>query len=199
MPTCLPISHPVRSAVPTFEPITLDEAKQQLGLQGNGAHDTWLLSEITAVREQAERDAMLVCATGTFTWKFTEFYGDYFELPSSLKPVSSITSIVYIDTTGSSTTLSSAYYALDTSPAIPIVKLNYGYSWPALRGTINGVTVTLVAGYASVALIPQRIKQAVKMKLTEAWHIRLEMFKEAESDGKCYDRLINNLRAEVYA
>jgi hypothetical protein len=76
--TCLPVSHPVRSAVPPFEPITLDEAKQQLGLQGNDAHNQWLLDEIAFAREQVEKDAMVVCATGTFTWKITEFGGEYF-------------------------------------------------------------------------------------------------------------------------
>jgi uncharacterized phiE125 gp8 family phage protein len=197
--TCLPVSHPVRSAVPTFEPITLDEAKQQLGLQGNETHNQWLLDEIAFAREQVEKDAMVVCATGTYTWKITEFGGEYFELASNLKPVSSITSIAYVATDGTSTTLSSAYYTLDTSPAIPIVKLNYGYSWPTLRGTINGITITVVAGYASQGVIPQRIKQAVKMKLTEAWHTRMEMSRETEADAACYERLINSIRAEVYA
>jgi uncharacterized phiE125 gp8 family phage protein len=200
MQTCYPISHPVRSAVPTFEPISLDEAKQQLGLLGNGAHDGYLASLITFAREQVEKDAMLVCATGTFTTKRTEFgYGDYFELPSSLKPISSLTSIVYTATDGTATTWSSSQYALDTSPAIPIVKLNYGYIWPTIRGDINGITITVVAGYATALVIPQRVKQAVVLKLQEEWHTRMGEAKEADLAMKCYERIIDQLRAEVYA
>jgi uncharacterized phiE125 gp8 family phage protein len=195
-----PVTKPVRSAVPTFEPITLEEAKQQLGLQGNESHNQWLLDGIAFAREQVEKDAMVVCATGTFTWKRTVFAsGDYFELASNLKPVSSIASIVYTAVGGSSTTFSALAYTLDTSPAIPIVRLNDGYSWPTLRGDINGITITLVAGYASQGVIPQRIKQAVILKVQELWQVRMEMHREAESSMTAYDRIVNSLRGGVYA
>ena len=196
MYSCLPVSRPTRTTSVGFEPITLDEAKRQLGNPIGFDADIGAL--VTAAREQVERDAMLVVATVTYTWKFTAFdYADYFELPGSLRPVSSITSIYYTATDGTNTQWSTSAYTLDTAPQVPIVRLNYGYSWPTIRSDINGVTVTLVAGYASAAVVPERIKQAVKLKLHELWQVRMEQ--PFENTMRAYDAIVNQLRPEVYA
>lgn len=198
----LPITKPVRSAVPTFEPVTLSEARHQCGVAEGDSYQTAFLERlITTAREQVEHDTGLVVATGTFTWKFTEWpCGDYFELPSSVRPVSSITSIVYINTAGSSATWSVSEYTLDATTVEPIVKLNYGYSWPSIRGDINGITVTLVAGYATQLAIPQRVKQAV-LFLVNHWFVSRDTVSIGTiSPGieMTYDALVNGLRRSSY-
>jgi uncharacterized phiE125 gp8 family phage protein len=198
--TCIPVVRPTRSAAPSFEPISLQEAKRQLGIpDAVDQHDVDVADLITFAREQVERDAMLVVATGTFTTKRTEWgHGDYFDLPSSLRPVTAIGSIVYVNTSGSSTTWSSSEYTLETSTYYPVVRLNYGYSWPALRGDINGITVTATAGYAQ-ASVPKRVKLAVILKLQELWLTRQGMQKESDLSTKAYDAIVGQLRNEVYA
>lgn len=197
--TCYPISKPTRSAAPTFEPISLDEAKAQCGLTGNGAHDQTLSDFIATAREAVEHDAMLVCCTGTYTAKRTVWGVDYFELPSSLRPVTAVTAITYVATDGTATTWSASEYAVDTYTLLPIVKLAHGYTWPSLRGDINGITITVTAGYASQALIPKRVKDAVKLHLHYEWLLKMESFKEAESAMVAYERVVNLLRQEIYA
>jgi uncharacterized phiE125 gp8 family phage protein len=200
MTTCYPISKPVRSAVPTFEPITVAEAKRQLGLAvAVTQHDVPIGELVTFAREQVERDAMLVVATGTFTVKRTDWgYGEFFELPSSLRPVSAVTAITYVDTAGTTTTWSTSQYAVDTATIAPIVKLAYGYTWPALRGDINGVTITATAGYAQTA-IPKRVKQAVILRLQHEWQTQMGEQREADLSLQAYERIVGQLRHEVYA
>ncbi len=200
MQTCYPISKPARTAVPSFEPLTPQEAARQLGIAESVEHFTLdVIDLVTVAREQVERDAMLVVATGAHTVKRTDWgHGDYFELPSSLRPCTAVTAITYVAGDGTVTTWSTSQYALDTYTITPTVKLAYGYSWPTIRGDINGITITATAGYAA-ASVPKRIKQAVILKLQELWHTRQGMQKEADLAAKAYDSVVSQLRHEVYA
>lgn len=154
-------SKPTRSAVPTFEPITLDELKKAVELpQSYTYHDGHLNTLIQVAREMVEHDTGIVTATGTYTWKLDAFpAGSVIEFP--VRPVSSITSIVTVQSDGSSSTWSSAEYSLDANRTQPSVVLGYNYSWPTVRGHLGDITITFVAGYASREAIPRMIRQAV--------------------------------------
>lgn len=173
---------------------------RQLGIpEAADQHYADLQDLIAFAREQVERDAMLVVATGTFTVKRTDWgYGEYFELPSSLRPCSAVTAITYAATDGTVTTWSTSEYSLDTYTMQPIVKLGYGYTWPTLRGDINGITITATAGYAQTA-VPKRIKEAVVLRLRAEWLARMELMKESDLSMTAYERVVNQLRHEVYA
>jgi uncharacterized phiE125 gp8 family phage protein len=171
----LPSVKPNRTTAPTFvqEPVTVDEAKQQCRVaESNHADDSFFRRLIVQAREQLERDATIACYTGTFTFKktcWTEFAGrEWFEL--NLRPVTAVTSITYVATDGDTDTWSSTEYTFDgTYGVVPTIRLNYGYVWPTLRGDINGITITTTAGYASVAAMPERIKQAVLLHVHYHW------------------------------
>lgn len=197
--TCYPATAAIRTTEPTLqqEPVTPEQVKAQLGLQGNGAHDQWITETIPAARWEVEHDADLVCYTGAHTWKFTEFpCRDWFELPS--RPVTAVSSITYVATDGTTTTWSSSEYVLDTASLIPVVRYAYGYSWPALRGDMNGVTVAYTAGYASVLAIPARIKQAVLLAIHIKWLQKMENTAEAERQQVGYERQIELIRRTTY-
>lgn len=85
------------------------------------------------------------------------------QLPD-LRPVTSITSIVYTATDGTSTTWTASEYGLEAGTTKPFVKLNHGYVWPTVRGDINGVVLTFVAGFASVAALPEEFRVAVLLQ-----------------------------------
>ena len=202
MLTCYPIQEPVRSAEPTIlqEPVTLAEAKHQCDIAAAIEHHTeWLNSAIVSARQHVERDTGRVCYTGTFTYKLTDWPvgDDWFYLPS-LRPITSITSIAYLDTAGSSQTLSTDIYALESAAVKPFVRLKYGQTWPALRGDINGITVTFVAGYASVTAVPSELKQAVLLALHVQWLLKNERPDEAARQQQGYERLIDGLRRRTY-
>jgi uncharacterized phiE125 gp8 family phage protein len=61
-------------------------------------------------------------------------------------PVTSITSIKYIDTAGVEQTLSAALYALDDYGLQARAVLAYGAAWPATQEVANAVKVRYVAG-----------------------------------------------------
>lgn len=196
---CHPISKAVRSSEPTFaqEPVGLDQARAQCSLGDNTFHDPLLVNLITAARAQVEQDTGLVAYTGTFTYKMTDWpYGDVFAL-DDVRPVTSITSIAYLDTDGASQTLATTVYQLETAAVKQFVRLKYSQNWPAIRGDINGITVTFVAGHASVAAIPQRFKQACLLLINHWFENRGVMGSNAELP-LAYSALVNALGRRNY-
>lgn len=145
---------------PGAEPVTLQEAKDHLRVDGD-IDDALISALITAAREHIDgRDGWLGRAICTQTWDchFDAFpSGDSIALP--IAPIQSVTSVKYIDTDGVQQTFSSDNYALgadlDWSPR---VILGWGKSWPSIRAVPDAVTVRVVAGYASV---PKPICQAI--------------------------------------
>ena len=196
METCV-INRPVRSTAPTVEPVSLDEAKKALGLPLDGSyHDDPLTTEIQTARAMVEDDTGIVCLTGTYTLKLTDWPEEsYFEL-RGLRPVTSITSIAYTAVDGTSTTWSSSYYSLDTAPVQPVIKLVYGQYWPTLRGDINGVTVTMVAGYATAAAVPAMVKEAVLCAVALNW--KTKAGENTRGYQELYDRAVNRLGRATY-
>ena len=199
--SCHPATRHVRSSSVGFEPITLDEARAQCLIADDmTVHDWRLTGFIQDAREQVEKDAMLAIATGTYSYKITQFpASDYLEL-HDLSPITSITSITYVAPDGDTDTWTSSEYSLDTHSVCPIVRLGYNYSWPTIRGDINGITITVVAGYATRNVVTERIRQAVKLWVSYLWWLGPgEQFERAEDCQKAYDRKIASLRREVYA
>lgn len=205
MTICLPVTIPVRTTAPTFvqEPVTLDEAKRQCDIaDGNNGFDAAIRDWIVLARELVEKDASIACFTGEYKFKKTLWreqsnWGDWFEL--NLKPITAIGSITYVATDGDTDTWSSSEYSLDTFTIAPIVKLSYGESWPTLRGDINGITVTVTAGYASVAVIPQRIKHACKL-LIRHWFDNPGIVGQVGPEIELtYDALINSIKRHTYS
>lgn len=177
------LSKPTRSASPTFEPVTLAEAKKHVELAEEYTHhDSHLVDLIQLAREQVEHDTGIVCCTGTFIWKLSQF-PDYqlqhqqTKSPASwvtipLRPVTSITSITYVDDAGSTQTWSSTNYGLKTDLPQPIIYLGYDKTWPTHRGFINDITVTLVAGYATQGSVPQLLKQMCLLAIARDFYDR---------------------------
>jgi uncharacterized phiE125 gp8 family phage protein len=192
----LPISKPVRTTAPTLlqEPVTVSEARRQCRIaDAISYHDEELAALIAAAREMVENDTGIVCYTGSFTQKFTDWSG--VDL-ADVRPVTSITSIVYLDGDGTSQTLSTDVYQLETASVKQFVRLKYGQNWPTTRGDTNGITVTYVAGYATVAAVPQMVKLAVLLKLHCEWLLKNELDATTQEEG--YVRVINRLGRRTY-
>lgn len=193
----IPSSLPLRAADPTFEPVTLAEAKKQVELPAEYAyHNDFLLSAIQSAREIVEHDTGIITATGSFTWKLTTWPSDDFlELP--LRPVSAITSIVYRDTSAVNQTFSSTKYALDNSRARPVIYLTYDSTWASdLRAHTNDITVTLVAGYSARTSIPMALRQAVLLQVARIFADREGG--QADDSARAYEMLIRRLQRSSY-
>lgn len=100
--------------------------------------------------------------TQTWVVKLPAFpCGEIVSLP--LPPLQSVSSITYLDSSGSSQTLSASKYDVVTGGQIGrgYVRLAYGQAWPSTYEHPEAVTVTFVAGYGSSASdVPANIRSA---------------------------------------
>lgn len=150
------------SVAPTEEPLTRDEAKlyaQVIGDTQNTVMDGLIISARLWVESYTKRQLV----DATWTLKLTGFPGlDSIPIAFALAPLSSITSIAYLDTAGDSQTWSSSLYQVNTDSEPGLVMPIEGESYPSTQSsTFSTVTVTFVAGYGAASAVPQRYKTAM--------------------------------------
>lgn len=178
---------------PTTEPVTLAEARKQLELSpSDTAHDDHLALLIQAAREQWEHDTDSCCLTQT--WRVTLPGFDEVCLPK--RPVQSITSITYYDTSNVSQTLSTDIYSLDA--AARAVRLKYLQVWPTTITRWDAVTVTYVAGYTSVANVPAIHKQAMRLLISHYFENRDMLMSAALQSMPAYEALVQRFLRSSY-
>lgn len=143
---------------PTVEPVSTEDAREWCRVAHN-ADDLTLDSLVTAARVLLEREfSRQIC---TATWRLTLPYFPCWTLRVPLGPVASITSIQYVATDGTTTTLSSSLYSVDTSRDPCVVTPAYGQVWPATRCQNRAVLVNFTAGYGGQADVPKPVRQAI--------------------------------------
>lgn len=89
-----------------------------------------------------------------------------------LPPLSSVTSITYVDTDGATQTLAADQYQVDAVSQPARIAPAYGCYWPSTRQQNNAVIVRYVAGYGAAAVVPQCIKQWMLVRIATAWENR---------------------------
>lgn len=83
----------------------------------------------------------------------------------------SVTSINYVDTTGTTQTLSSSLYSTDVYSEPGRIKPAYGQVWPTTRSsTMNAVTIEVEAGYGPAhANVPEDTHQLIYLLVKHFW------------------------------
>jgi uncharacterized phiE125 gp8 family phage protein len=158
---------PIRSADPSFEPVTLAEAKSHLRIaESNEDHHVDISRLVQLARESIESDTNYVVATGTYVVKMSDWPDDDF-IVLPVRPVSSLTSVQYVDSAGATQTYSSSNYSLNLYKGLHRIQLAYSATWPTTRGHENDITVTFVAGYSTAAAVPAQIKQLALLKIEQ--------------------------------
>lgn len=142
------------TASSTAECITVREAADTLRLDVTYS-DAVLERAIEAARLYLEKTQGLQILTATLVMVLDEF-PDVIRLPRY--PVTSVTSITYTDTDGTTQTLSASNYRLDSASLGARVTPAYNKTWPSTRTETGAVTVTFIAGYADAASVPSDVK-----------------------------------------
>ena len=143
---------------PTKEPVTLEDAKEQLSIQDE-LQDVNLARRIKEARQWAEAFMGRSLINQTWEMAFDTWPG---EMRLRRMPVSSITSIKYIDETGAEQTVTASDYTLDTYSTFHAVRLAYNTYWPNHQDITNAIKVRYVAGYgASGTDVPGPIREAI--------------------------------------
>lgn len=153
---------------PTTEPVTLSEAKLHLRIDAaTQDEDALVTALIQAARETVETYTHRAIPAQTWDEKFDGFpWGPSADLWLSKPPVTSITSVSYLDTQGVTQTWTEGTtgYLTDipTGPWARRARIYpaYGRVYPPTFPMPVSVTVRFVAGYTA---IPEAIKAAMKL------------------------------------
>lgn len=159
---------------PTVEPVSLAAAK--LHLRVDADDDNGLIQAlIMAARQHVESYTRRQLITQTWDYQIDAFPCGEIVVP--LAPVSSVTSITYLDTTGATQTWSSSNYRTDlpSGPWAQRARIEpaYGVSYPSTYGVMNAVTVRCVSGYGSTAAsVPAPLVAAMKLLIKHWYDLR---------------------------
>lgn len=149
--------------------VSLAEAKQHLRIDSTDtSHDAHLPGLILAAQTVCENFLGRYLLTGTRVKRLDSFDEEIL-LP---QPLSSVTSIAYLDTADASQTLAATVYDVDASDETKPcarVELAYGQSWPTTLDEKETITITYVCGWASAASVPEPIRQAVLLEMEDLY------------------------------
>lgn len=159
---------------PTFEPVTLAEAKAHCRVDVSD-DDALITSQISAARAYLEHTFGRAIAAQTLLLHLAVFPGVCQSNPrGAIKlprpPLASVTHVKYYDTAGTLTTLDPSAYQVDDVREPGELVVAPGEDWPDTQDDrVGAVQVTYVAGVASAGAIDPRIKQATLM-LVGHWY-----------------------------
>jgi uncharacterized phiE125 gp8 family phage protein len=176
--------YPTRITIPaTSEPVTTEYAKRRLRVDfGDDDSDIDLMIE--SARDHAEKYCNTRFATQTVEMKCDGFC-DLERLPEA--PVSSVTSIKYIDAEGTEQTVAGSVYELRADGLEASIVAKYGQQWPPIQ-IGSRITVTAVVGYADA---PAAVKHAILLFIADAYEVRENAKLD---DWTAFDALLTNYR-----
>jgi len=156
------------------ETITLAETKLHLRVDVTDDDDL-IDTLIGAALEIVEAWTWRKIGTGTLT-QYCDSFPSSGIIQLKSPPLTSVTSITYIDTNGDTQTLSTDIYDVDITTEPGSVRRAYDQSWPSTRAENNAVTITYVAGYADANSTPDTIKQAMLLLIGHWYANREQVF-----------------------
>jgi uncharacterized phiE125 gp8 family phage protein len=173
---------PTLSTAATSTPVTYEEVVNHLRVDADDEEELvrGLIDAATAYFDGYYGVIGRALVTQTWVQKYDGWDAKMY-LP--VYPVASVTSVVYANTSGGSTTVTSTDYALYTDDCGDYVEFDQAYSYPTVS-TESGpkVTITYVAGTA-VSAVPAAIKQAMLL-LIGHWFAQRETVNVGNISGE---------------
>lgn len=148
----------------TEEAVSLDEFKGHTKLEiGESLEDATLATQLLAAREYVEDETGRKLITSTWDL-FLPYFPNAAEIQIPFGQLQSVTYIKYFDVANVEHTVNPATYRVVTEEEPGRVVLAYQQIWPVeILRPGPAVTVRFVCGWASAALVPARIKQAIEL------------------------------------
>ena len=156
---------------PTAEPVDLADAKSHLKVEFT-EDDGLITGLLTAATQYAEDFTGRKFCTSTWRQTFDEFPGCDGIIRLARSPVQSVSTITYVDTAGTTQTLSSTLYQVDKTCEPTRIIPAYGQIWPCTRCQMATVNITFVAGYGAARDVPEGIKHAIKLLVANWYEMR---------------------------
>jgi len=170
---------------PSYEPVSLAEARKWLRLEDDDTASTAVLQLlIKAMREDAENLTQRAFIQRTLklsidNWPTDSQYGLKIDLP--FPPVASVTTFKYYDTDGVLQTLATDQYDLHTEQEPAFIVPAHQVTWPTIRLRPDAIQITFVAGYApgsppdeqgSQETLPAQVRLWMQTKLATLYENR---------------------------
>ena len=157
-----------RISAPSIKPITLEECKEQLRIDGD-ADDVYLTRLIGAATSYTDALGVLGKAIITQTWR--QWIGNN---PSAVQlalgPAQSLSAVKYYDTDGVLQNATLSDFELVGLPSSRIVRPKSGYVWPTAQSRPDAICVEYVCGYGdAVSDVPEAVRQGLLM-LVAHWY-----------------------------
>lgn len=156
---------------PTEEPLTLDQAKGYLRLDGE-EDDNEVTRLIKTAREHVEGQTHRGILTQTWDyfidggWPYRDGV-PHIRMP--LNPLASVSSLKYIDDSGTEQTLATDQYTVVARQHGSYIVPAYGVSWPTVRNVPNAITVRAVFGEATC---PKQLERAIGLLVNHLYENR---------------------------
>lgn len=154
----------------TTYPLTLDEAKKQCEASDFNDDDTYIQSLIYTATNFVEGYTRRSLITQTWQKILDGQFPEVICLERN--PVSSITSITYVDTDGTTQTLATSVYDSDLNMEPAEIYLKYNQTWPTCRDQRKSITIEFVTGYGAATAVPNDIKHAMKLLIADWYRVR---------------------------
>lgn len=170
----------ITTTAATTAALTLADAKRHLNVSST-ADDTYIGDLVTAATDMLEARCNRCFVTQTRKLTMDSFNDSRYVHTDTRRsqartifprrsPVKSVSSITYVATSGTTTTISSSDYVVSTGDSPARITEGLGATWPVTYGDANDVVVTYVAGHSTVSTgVPGRVKQAIRM-LVGHWY-----------------------------
>ena len=153
---------------PEQEPLTLEEAKAQLRLDGD-EDDALVRRLIMAARMWVEGQTKKALMPQTWDQVIDWCWPYKYNMPwiqFEKNPATSVTSITYQSGASPQPTLNATQYTVVSREHSSYIAPAYGISWPTPLSVPEAVTIRFIAGYTDV---PEPLKHAVAM-LVAHWY-----------------------------
>lgn len=177
------------TTAPTDEPIDVNDCKRAARVD-TGEEDSLIASWIQEIREAVEIDASICLMPQTLRLNMDGFPD--WEIPVRRWPLVAVSSITYVDTGGTTQTVSASDYIVDTTSFPPRIVPAFGLVWPPCREQPRSVKVTFTAGYTSSNAVPELAKQAIRLGVAKRIREREGLFEEEYQ--RAFDNTVNRLR-----
>jgi uncharacterized phiE125 gp8 family phage protein len=153
-----------QSGNPSFEPLTLADAKAHLRVDVSD-EDTLITSLISAARIYVEARTGRVLSQRAFTVELDGFPMNGEDIVLPFAPVSSIVSVSYFDTSGAAQPMvAGTNYRSALGLHLPRLRLPVtATEWPETANVSDAVSISLIAGYSGVNAVPETINQAMRL------------------------------------
>ena len=166
-----------RITAPSTQCVTVSEVKDFLRLQGTTSEDYLLLAFIKAAESYAENYMKRSINKQQWELRLDDFNGHDGDIELPRPPLTTVSSEVVVNyvkdtTAGDTTSISATALTVDYQSEPGVLYPSYDNEWPDHRDEHNAVRITYYSGYATPSLVPESIKQWVKLRVGSMYENR---------------------------